>query len=422
MNDRASGVRKLRETSGPESSEALMISALIDTGEFTPSKYGLSVEDCETWQKLWSWCEQYHAETGEAPSPGLVKVTFPDFVFSPPVDVKYAAKQLAHESEIRKMRTALRAALASLQLDDLDEARSALSHVYASRPLGKTGDSIWEIPEAGEEGKRWAVPHASLGRVTGGIGPGELWFFAAPSGHGKTMMLCEFVADLLEQGANVHYLSCEVPTRTINKRVRRSLADSAELKLLDSKDDDGRPDRQKILAAIASQRARVSGHLEVYDPSHGRVTPSTVRRHLDNADLVVIDHIGLMYTQDGRRAIDDWRALATISNCLMEDKLATGTPILCAAQLNKEGSEGDADRPPKVTTIGGSYQLVMDGDVVITAKRPTEHVMVLGCEKNREGASATWYAKYQVGKADFSQITRDQAQDLMGQDSSNSYR
>jgi nucleoside-triphosphatase THEP1 len=400
----------------------MMISALIASGEFNPQKYGLSVEDCESWQKLWSWCEQYQAETGEAPAPGLVKVHFPDFTYTPNVGCGWAAQQLARDSEIRKLKFALRASLSALQNDDIDEARAALAHVHASRPLGKAGDSIWSLPTAVDDAPRLPVPYAALGRVTGGIGPGELWYLAAPSGAGKTTMLCEYAATLMEHSdLKIDYLSLEVPTRTINKRVRRSLATKDELKLLDAKDGEGRPDHKKIIAAINSQRDRINGHLTVYDPSHGRVTPGTVRRHLDNADLVIIDHVGLMYTQDGRRAIDDWRALATISNCLMEDKLATGTSILAAAQLNKQGMEGDDDRPPKVTTVGGSYQLVMDGDVVITMKRPSEHTLIHGCEKNREGASAVWYSHYDVARARYDQITKDQALEIISRDQELSY-
>ena len=410
----------LRETSGPESGEAQMICALVETGEFKPAKYGLSVDDCETWIGLWNWCERYQQETDEAPTPTMLRLHHPEFVYTPGVPVKFAAAQLARESEIRKMKFAVRAALAELGNEDVDAARTALAHIHASRALGKAGDSIWTIPDE-DNAVRRLVPYPALGKVTGGMGNGELWYLAAPSGAGKTMVACEYVAGFLEQGLNIEYLSCEVPTYTINRRVRRCLATPEELKLLDAKHE-GEPDRRKVLAAIEMQKARIPGSLHVYDPSHGRVTPATVRRHMDQADLVVVDHIGLMYTQDGRRAVDDWRAYATISNSLMEDKLASGTSVLAVAQLNRSGDEGDDEKPPKVTSIGGAYQLVQDGDVVITMKRSSESVMVHGCEKNREGASAMWYSHYDVAKANFSQITRDQALEIISRDQESKYR
>jgi len=397
-----------------------MISALIDSGEFIPQRYGLSIADCDTWEKLWQFCEMHQVETGEAPTPHLVRLKFPDFQYTPSINPTFAAAQLARESEIRTMKLALRTSLVALEQEDAEQAREALSQIHASRSLGKPGDSIWDEPED-NSGPKYKVPYPSLGRVTGGLGAGELWYLAAPAGAGKTMILCQYVADFLKQGLKIDYLSCEVPTRTINKRVRRSLATKAELKLLDARKANGEPDRESILLAIEMQQGRISGSLHVYDPSHGRVNPGTVRKHMDNADLVVIDHIGLLHTQDGRRAIDDWRALATISNNLMEDKLATGTPLLVAAQLNKQGDEGSDERPPKVTTVGGSYQLVMDGDVVITMKRPSEHTLIHGCEKNREGSSALWYSHYNVAKADFSQITRDVAIEIIANDNAMKY-
>lgn len=391
-----------------------MISALIEDGQFTPEKYGLSVEDCETWSKLWRWCDQHQLETGEAPSPNLLKVKWPDFEFTRRVPVAYAAKQLATESESRKMKIALRASLQALHNDDIEGARAELAGITASRPLGKPGDDLWHLDENTAEDVKWPVPYDSLGRVTGGIGAGELWYLAAPSGHGKTMMLCHYMGPLLKTGLKIAYISCEVPAKTINKRVRRSMATKEELKLLDAKDGN-KPDRDKIKQAIEMQRKRIDGSLTVYDPSHGRVTPGVVRHHMHHSDLVVVDHIGLMHTADGRRAIDDWRALATISNSLMEDKLATGTPILAAAQLNKDGMEGGM-KPPKLTTVGGSYQLVMDADVLITMKQLSRRVLVHGSEKNREGDNATWFSKFDVAKSDYRQITYEQAMEQISTD------
>lgn len=413
MNMRTN-VRNFRETSGPDSPESWMISALLKTGEFLPSKHHLSVDDCETWQKLWTFCETYQLETGRAPTVGEVKTKFPDFELVDCESPEWAAKQLRRESEKRKMLFALRNSIAALHNDDVELARTELAPIYASKPLDKPGVSVWDEHFFDESNDKWPVPYPALGRVTGGIGPGELWYIAAPSGHGKTMIACEYVAELLRTGMNIHYLSCEVPARTINKRTRRSLATAEELKLLDAKKD-GKPDNDKIKSAINMQRGRIDGHLEVFDPSHGRITPATVRYHLDNADLVVVDHIGLMYTMDGRRAVDDWRALATISNSLLEEKLATNTPLLGLVQLNRDG-DSSGNKPPKLTTIGGAYQLVQDADVIVTMKRLSDRVMVQGSEKNREGGTAVWYSNYDVPKANYAQIDYEKAQQIISDD------
>jgi nucleoside-triphosphatase THEP1 len=407
--------RRYKEESGPESPESLMISALVGTGQFVPAKYGLSVDDCESWTRVWRWCEQHQAETGEAPGIALLKTSWPEFVFTQDVKVVWAAKELGADSEKRRMLTAVRGALANLSNGEIEEAKISLAQAYISRPAGKPGDSVWQMEGIESVGSRWPVPYDSLGRVTGGIGSAELWYIAGASGAGKTMQLAYYVSQLLKEGARVHYLSLEVPTRVINKRVRRSLANREELKMLDALDADKNPDREKIIKAIAQQRKRVDGELMVFDPSHGRVTPSVVRHHMHECDIVVVDHVGLMYAPDGRRAIDDWRALATISNCLMEDKLATGTSVLAAAQLNKEGSDA-GEKPPKLTTVGGAYQLVQDADVIVTIKRLSNKVLVHGSEKNRDGDNAVWYSKFDVKNADFRQCTYDQAQEQMGID------
>jgi hypothetical protein len=137
--------RRYKEESGPESPESLMISALVGTGQFVPAKYGLSVDDCESWTRVWRWCEQHQAETGEAPGIALLKTSWPEFVFTQDVKVVWAAKELGADSEKRRMLTAVRGALANLSNGEIEEAKISLAQAYISRPAGKPGDSVWQM-------------------------------------------------------------------------------------------------------------------------------------------------------------------------------------------------------------------------------------------------------------------------------------
>lgn len=403
-----------------ETSEAHMISALVESGEFLPARWGVALDDCETYANVWAFCERYQAAENQAPSPNLLISSFPDFPYTKGVGCTFAAQNLARDAEGRRMRWAMTKASTELRTGDVEAARAILAPLLVGRTAGKPGESVWDDPPLEQDSPRWPTPYPTLDRATGGgIGSAELWYIGGLAGHGKTMILCSYVARLIAEGLTVAYLSCEVPTRTVNKRVRRALATTEELKLLDAGEFSGKhfvPDTDKVKQAIALQRERVPGELLVYDPSHGRVNASTVRYHCNNANVVVVDHIGLMHTMDNKRAVDDWRLYATISNSLLEEKLATGTTIMAAAQLNRQAEEGARrGTAPGSDKIGGAYQLVQDADVLITMRRMGKRAMVHAARKVREGTEPTWYSDFDVKAAKFDEISRDKAESLQAE-------
>ncbi len=254
------------------------------------------------------------------------------------------------------------------------------------------------------------VPYSALGRATGGIGRGELWYSAGRPGVGKTFTLCHYAAKAIKTGANVAYLSLEMPSRVISKRIMRDLA-SSDPKLLMALDRGGL-DRQQVLAKL---RNTTPGDITILDPSHGRATSSLIRELLAEYDLVIIDHVELMSTSDGRRAIDDWRAMAQISNQLKEDALAADRAILGAAQLNRD-AESESLKAPKASTLSQSKALEEDGDVVVTMKHQSTRVMIQCAGKVREGAPATWLSLFDPENALFHEITAGEAASIKVRD------
>jgi replicative DNA helicase len=403
-------LRPVGEKAGPEAPESLVISALLESGRFTPEKYHLTVDDLTCWKQMWHFCVDYQNRSGSAPPPQLIAQRFPEFEPLSGINPGWAAQQLHKAATARRMRATIGQVISLLNENEVDEAYAKISELNRPRSSAKDPISIWAPPpEETDDPLRLQVPYQTLGRATGGVGAGELWYIAARPGEGKTMTLCDYVGNMLKQGVHVRYISLEMPGKTINKRVRRCMANTKELKLLDS---DSRTD---VLAGIESLRKRIPGRLEVIDPSHGRATSLLVREQMEYGDIVVIDHVGLMSTGDGRKAIDDWRAMAMISNQLIEDKLATGIPVLAAAQLNRT-AESTSERAPKASSLSQSDALNQDGDVVVTMKRLSKTVMVHSAEKVREGEGVKWYSRFDVKRANFAEITRDQAAEYQAQD------
>lgn len=397
---------------GPETPEALMISALLHDGLFEPEKFGLHERHLSCWNKLWRFGVEYQQKEGKAPPLNLVTAKFPDFEFTPEVGPRYAADQLHQAAASRDMRTRARTMLKALEDEDLSEAYEAMRGLTPPRSIAKPAVSIWDQSENDQfEVSKIPLAYQTLGRASGGIGPGEVWYIGGRPGVGKTWTVCAYVAAAVKQAYNVRYLSLEMPSKAIIKRVRRILAapDSKLLAQLDS------PDWTEHKKAVDALKERIEGTFAAIDPSHGRGTNAAVREQMNEGDLVVVDHVGLMYTPEGQRAIHDWRAQAWISNQLKEDTLSSGIPILGAVQLNR-AAESSSEKAPGADKVGGSDALVQDADVVVTMKRLSKSVMVHSAEKVREGAGVGWFSRFDPEKARFEEITRDQGIELQAMD------
>lgn len=398
-----------KEPVGADSPEALMISALLGQGQFTPDKLHVVEDDLQCWNKLWRFCAEYQEKSGEAPPVSLVKRKYPDFEYVPDVRPGWAAHQLLNASASRRLRGTMGEALALLRDDDVAGAYDLLGAAHRPKSSRREPVDLFDHKNIEQEFaiSRIPVPWSTLDRTTGGIGPGELWYFAARPGQGKTFSMCQFAATAALSGLKIEYLSLEMSASAIARRTARIMAyrDKPILKMLDSGDP------LQVKKGIDALKEKCDGQLKVSDPSHGKMNTSAVQQAQDHADLVIVDHVGLMHSSDGRRAIDDWRVMALISNTLKEACLASGVPVLAASQANRQ-AENHSWNPPKVSELSQGDALGQDGDVVITMKRPSNSVQVFSGEKIREGANKRWYCRFDVKNADFREISHETALDL----------
>lgn len=401
-----SGLRALDPDAGPESPEALVISALLDSGSFIPSKHSISSEDLACYRGLWEFALAYQSQTGHAPGRELVAAKYPDFEHIADVNLDWAVGQLRRASKGREVRRRISVGITALREDDLETAIGAFDGLTRPRGKAKAGMSILDdatIIDA-EDLRTLPVPWQTCGRATGGIGPSQLWYIAARLGQGKTFTMINFGVHAAKAGARVRYISLEMRARVINRRAQLALA-GRDIKLRRMLIDESPGIRKDALEILT---ARMPGSFDVIDTSHGRVNISVVADAMADADLVIVDHIGLMSTNSGNRAIEDWRTMATISNQLKEETLLTGVPVLAAAQINREGDHS-GHRPPKVSQLSQSDALGQDGDVVITFKQLGKKVLHFSAEKVREGQNGRWYAAFEPDKGLFNEISKELA-------------
>lgn len=402
------------DENSPESPEALLISSYLEEGRFTPHKHRVEDSDIVAWRALWDLCLEYQGKTGIAPPLSLIRQRFPDFQVITDIKPEWAAEQVIRQSTSRSMRNGMRTALEALQDDDLEVAYTELDQVRRPRTFMKEATSVFDHSVISDRFNlsRLEVPYRTLMTATnGGIGQGEFWVVAARLAHGKSWEACGYGAQAAKAGARVAYASFEMPSSQVGYRTLLRMA-SRDPKLIGMLRSDEERERKEAADII---RGHIPGEFNVFDPGSGKInTTAAVRDLCEEYDLVLLDHIGLMQDAQGRRAMEDWRVMGTISNIVREITLETQASVLALAQISREGEKLKGWTPPKTSHISQSDAIGQDADVVITFKRTHTkgRVIVHSGEKVRDGVGPTWYTEFNPSKGVFHEISHDRAAEL----------
>jgi len=388
--------------------EAFFISALIEKGQYHPGAYGVSDHHFGPWRAVHEFCKDHQSKAGRAPTMELVRRKFPRFPYLEHMDPIWAAEDMVNAWGSRTFRGAMGKASQLLIEEDLPQAlavmRQAMQIVTPALTRGSAMHDFSDI-EAASGVQRICVDYddGKLQQYTGGIGPGELWYFAARLGEGKTWELLRIAVSAAEAGQNVILFSTEMNASQVKERLHRIALRNTPMgakgyDLMGIKD---RRDRIKVWQST-------SGRITIYDPSSGPTTAARVAAAATEDTLIIIDYVGLMRTATGARAIEDWRAAATISNELKEASLEYAVPIIAAAQINREGAkakDGAGSQHLSQTDAFGQ-----DADVICTLKSFSTHVRVKGLVKNRHGIQGVkWYSHFDPAMAAFEDISPEKA-------------
>lgn len=388
-----------------DSPEVLAINALLRSGRFDPEAYGIDVDMLAGYQQAWSFCQDYQDKTGAPPSIELFTRSFPTIEMVDGVDVRWAAEKLKAAHYEREVRRQLGTATRAMREGDLEAVREAVREIALPNPLSKPkGMNITDIETVAQSGVKigFNTPWPTLTAATNGIGRGEFALVGARLGQGKSWLIPGYVLAAAQMGARCAIASCEMPMVQYIRRIHAWQApDLVTLKRLRSTDED---ERKAALAALPP----MAGSIEVFDPSVMRMNMRSIEALASEYDYVGIDHVGLLQDHSGKRAIEDWRVAAVISNSLKETALRFNAALMGAVQINREG-ETASSAPPKVSNLAQTDALGQDADIILTLKRLGERSMLHSLGKNREGHNIRFYTEFEPNTASFREITGDQA-------------
>lgn len=412
--------RVLRATrSSRVTPESLLLSAILHLQDVHAGQdYGVTPNHMIGYRDEYYWILSYAQQYGSCPTVPTFRAKFPDFPITQDAqEVAWPAAEIRKQDAARKLSRAIMEATQALTSNRVEEAYSALQGLaYATssaKPTDLLHDDTFMDDYLNTEEIRIPMPWGSLQGCTNGIGPGELWYIAARQGQGKSQQLANIAVQAALLGQRVMVYSLEMTKRQYQVRVHSILGAILGFKVSASAMLRRTFDPLIYKELLAKIEEMEIGKIEIHEASNGSVTPSMINGRCSDYDLVVIDHVGLVRTDDGKRAVDDWKHVANISNTLKEGAIAHDARVIAAAQINREG-DTSGPRPPKLKTLSLSDALGQDGDVVLTSKRYGEGATVYSVEKNRHGMSGQlFFSRFDPEHGDFSEITRDEADQIL---------
>lgn len=383
--------------------EQLLISALIDSGQYDPTSYGIPDKAIVAHREVHNFCRAYQEREGQAPPLHLVLSRFPSFPFMAGVGARWAASEVAKAETNRVLRKELTRASMAVRDEAHGEAvqimREAIAKITTGSAPGTKVTDLTALALAMED-LYAPIPPGVLAEATGGHAAGELWLVAAVWGVGKSWKLLEHAVAAAEAGWDVHIYSCEMSTAKMLSRFHRiALRDWAHPPF------GSLEERQEAIDAWQEG----SGVVSIFGPERGRVDASVVSSNIvHRKTLAVVDYIGRMYTTAGVPAKEDYRSQSVVSQELAEVASYRQVPILAAAQLNRVGD------------LAGSMDLERDADLILELSRLSatcDSVRKNTLKKIRDGAMvAPWYTRFQPTLGRFGDITGEEAMRMKADD------
>jgi len=227
-------------------------------------------------------------------------------------------------------------------------------------PTGRDGDALQELSAVSlADAPRIPTAFAELDRVLGGgIVPGSVVLMAGDPGIGKSTLLLQASAHIAAQGMRVLYASGEESPQQVKLRADRL-------------DVSG----QGILFLSETEVDALLSHLEQVKPA-----------------LVVVDSVQTLYSQDTPSAAGSLYQVRECARRLMGWAKASGTPVLLAGHVTKDGS------------VAGPRALEHMVDVVLSLEGDTlSPYRLLRGVKNRFG-STNEVGVFQMGSSGLEEV------------------
>lgn len=239
-----------------------------------------------------------------------------------------------------------------------EEARTQVAEVFKS--LRRKASDFFRMP--------WSA----LDELTGGLPPGDLWYFCAFSGHGKTMFLTSLVMEMIRREQKAYYMPLEsspmvIRTHLACKQHGYDAGDLLSGKYLEWPNHDAvRFQVAKTVNEMASgltgawNRLMIS-RVKYVDVPALKAAAKTAKDF--GADVFIIDHVDHIQATAG---VNLYEQSVQVNRALLEVAQEYGLRVLAATQLNNNAVRGNKallhlPPQPDFVKMGGHKREVASG-------------------------------------------------------------
>ena len=199
--------------------------------------------------------------------------------------------------------------------------------------------------------------------MDGGLGPGELGVAVAPSGVGKTWVLCALGAAAVKQGLNVVHYSLELSEHYVGQRYDTVFTQIPSADVKDKKEE------------VLEKIGRLNGKLLIkYFPPKG-VSAKRIEAHIEKMtaagnkpDLIIIDYADLLLSHSNK-SDSTYGEQGGVYIELRGISGELGIPIWTASQTNRSAIDSEVIEADKVAD---SYAKVMNADFIMSNSRKSK--------------------------------------------------
>ena len=279
------------------------------------------------------------------------------------VDTDYVKNNAIEFCKKQKLKEAMIKSVELLKSSSFEEIRSL---VDGAIKLGNNPDigylydehfeQRYEIKTRETVSTGWSVID---GMTRGGLAAGELGVVIAPTGAGKTHVLCHLGASAVKEGKTVVHYSLELDDKTIGRRYDAAITGIPLDSLFARKED------------VYDQIKDVDGKLVIKEYPTKSASPETLRNHLTklrergiDIGMIVVDYADLLRPISTRK--EKREELETIYEELRAIAKENGCPCYTASQTNRSGLNAEVIT---MESISEAFNKCFVADFIFTVSR-----------------------------------------------------
>ena len=282
-------------------------------------------------------------------------------------DLEYVKKEFSNFCINQNLKQAIVQSVDLLKAGSYDRIKDLVDKAMKVGVDTEMGhDYVLDFMDRTEEINRSTVPtnwECINELMDGGLGPGELGVVVAPSGVGKTWVLCALGAAAVKAGLNVVHYSLELSEHYVGQRYDTVFTQIPSADVKDKKDE------------VLDKIKRLKGKLLIkYFPPKG-VSAKKLEAHIEKMiaagnrpDLIIIDYADLLLSHSNKSD----STYGEQGGVYIELRGMSGElriPIWTASQTNRSGIDSEVIEADKVAD---SYAKVMNADFIMSVSRKSK--------------------------------------------------